>query len=235
VESAPQGQIASRLGRGRLSYDEESADTQGVKRGADPKTREIDAPEMSGTALPTLPGERHHAAADALRRLLEFAPLMDASSASIFEKVTGLHNRVSEVAKLASIAGLNNALDAAATEPRERRSSTVLAVVKYCAEQGLDFTALDLTRSQVADALQFKLNTLKGTRPGSFDANSQHIALIRPAMVAYELRLVYEGEIVTVRPATKRNASIQIRLNKAGRETVLTDTTWPALTVSKGQ
>ena len=237
-EGGPLGEIPAlrvRVGRGRLSNDRESADTRGVERGADPTKQATEAPELTANALPTLPGERHHAAADALRRLLEFAPPTGASSESIFEKVRGLHDRVSEVARLASIDGLNKALAAAAAESKESRSSTVLAVVKYCADQGLDLSTLDLTRSQVADALQFKLNTLKGTRPGSFEANTEHIALIRAALTAYELRLLYEGQFVSVRPATQRNASIQVRLAGVARETVLTDTAWPRLTVSKSR
>jgi hypothetical protein len=206
-----------------------------VKRGASHEKYELGTTDPSATPLPTLPGARHRAAADALRRLLEFDAPKDAPSSAILEKVTALHDRVSEVAKLAAIDGLNKTLVAAAGEPKERRSSTVLAVVRFAADQGLDFAALDVTRDEVADALQVKLDSITGTRPGSFDANSEIIALIRPALAAYELRLVFQEHVVTVRPTTNRKASIQVRLPGVERETLLTTTEWPAFTVSKAR
>lgn len=82
-------------------------------------------------------------------------------------------------------------------------------------------------------ALLVELKSLAGRELGSYDANEQTVARIRKAVKDGSLRLLYEGQPVSIRcirPPGSRQGSIQVRLSGEKRETLYTGTAWPCLT-----
>jgi hypothetical protein len=159
------------------------------------------------------------------------------------EEVTDLFSRVNRLAKAAATKKLNAVLAAARQKKEDRKgewSCIVLRTVKRCADCGLDARGLDLTQDEVLDALQTKLDSLAGKELQSFEANNEEVALIRPALDKFHLRLLYTDEggtehfvsVRCIKPHGSKHGSIQAR-RSGGDDAPYTGVPWPHLTVCK--
>jgi hypothetical protein len=168
---------------------------------------------------------------NALARLLSYEVQEGMSLLLQLKEVDQLTRELRKYTNAAPIQIINQILEVAQKEGKTEWSAVVLSAVKTCTDTSLDPTALKLTSDEARSALQIYLDSLNRKSLGSYEKNKESVELIRGVADAYHLRLTYQGQFVSVRPAPQKNATIECRLPTEKRQAVFSGTYWPKLKV----